>query len=57
MVFEETTEAYMYDCIYRFQFLINKNEIEICEIEMHLKNFLFALKRFFFLIFFYSETG
>ena len=45
LVFEETMEAYMYECIYRFQFLINKNEIEICEIEMHLKNFLFALKR------------
>ena len=45
MVFEETMEAYMYECIYRFQFLINKNEIEICEIEMHLKNFLFVLKR------------
>ena len=25
------------------QLQINKNEIEICEFEMHLKNFLFAL--------------
>ena len=34
MVFEETMGVYMYECI---------NEIEICEFEMHLKNFLFAL--------------
>ena len=26
-----------------FQFQINKNEIEICEFEMHLENFLFPL--------------
>ena len=45
MVFKEPTGAYMYECIYRFQFLMNKNEIEVCEFEMHLKNFLFALKR------------
>ena len=43
MVFEETTGAYMYECIYRFQFYMNKNEIEICNFQMHLKNFLFAL--------------
>ena len=43
MVFEETTGAYMYECIYRFQFQMNKNEIEICECEMNFKNFLFAL--------------
>ena len=38
-----TTGVYMYECIYRFQFEMNKNETEICEFEMHLKNFLFAL--------------
>ena len=43
MVFEETTGAHMCLCIYRFQFKMNKNEIEICEFEMHLKNFLLAL--------------
>ena len=43
MVFEETTGAYMYECIYRFQFQMNKNEKEICEFEMNFKNFLFAL--------------
>ena len=33
--------AYMY---LSFQFQMNKNEIEICELEMHLNNFLFALQ-------------
>ena len=26
-----------------FEFQMNKNEIEICQFEIHLKNFLFAL--------------
>ena len=34
--FEGTTGAYMYSS---FQFQMNKNEIEIYELEMHLKNF------------------
>ena len=41
MVFEGTTGVY--ECIYCFNlFQMNKNEIEICEFEMHLKN-LFCL--------------
>ena len=35
MVFEETTGVYMY---LSFQFQMNKNEIGMCEFEMHLKN-------------------
>ena len=37
MVFERSTWAYM-NLLLSFQFQINKNEIEICELEMHLKN-------------------
>ena len=38
MVFERTTGAYMNGRI-SFQFQMNKNEIEMCEFEMHLENF------------------
>ena len=42
MVFERTTWAY--ERIYRFIFQMNKHEMEICECEMHLKNyFVWAL--------------
>ena len=37
MVFNGTTGVY--ECVYRFNSKKNKNEIEMCEIENHLKKF------------------
>ena len=39
MVFESATGAYECSYLFRFQMPNVKNEIEICEVEMHLKSY------------------